>query len=691
MEEKDLETAVQGREREMAAAAQEREAAAAEQGRVYGEAAVQSVRAKSGFKLTGSTAAKVAAALLMFVSAVMCVAGVLCCLLARETEMYSGTYKSVLREALSGQTSEIAYTVYDYFNSGHAETMWAYLEETNAEVAILRAKDVLSLDGSVFLWKSYEDSAALEENGFYSSLYGDVQMEFPLYAPQAWGFAPEEPFIVRVFYDPAFPKDDQTRMIAMMASTVYRIRYAAIPGCVGSILLFIICGIFLLCGAGHKNGREGIVPGLLTGIPFDIMTFGLGLAAFLPLCWGLGGWSSVWEALAVAAGGVLLLMLCALYLCDLAIRIKLGSVWRNTLIFRLFQMLLRALSLLWRGVKAVLRLLSGVALVPGVVAIYWGICFLEFLIVCIVLRSREPSLWVVGKLILFPAVLYITLTMRKLLVASRKLAEGQEGYRVDTARMFGAFKEQGENLNSLGQGISRAVAERMKSERLKTELITNVSHDLKTPLTSIINYAELIGREAAAESVDAQKVREYSEVLFRQSGRLKRLLESLVEASKAATGSLEVSLEPCEAGVMLSQAAGEYQKRLGEKGLELRVSQPEEPVRILADGRHLWRVFDNLLNNICKYAQEGSRVYLTLEKQEDKALIVFRNMSKYALDVPAAELEDRFVRGDKSRHLEGNGLGLSIARSLTELLGGRMNIVIDGDLFKVVLTFALME
>ncbi|MDE6639536.1 MAG: sensor histidine kinase [Acetatifactor sp.] len=235
------------------------------------------------------------------------------------------------------------------------------------------------------------------------------------------------------------------------------------------------------------------------------------------------------------------------------------------------------------------------------------------------------------------------------------------------------------------------MSERMKSERLKTELITNVSHDLKTPLTSIINYAELISREAAENPEESQTMREYSEVLLRQSGRLKRLLENLVEASKAATGNLEVNLESCEAGVLLSQAVGEYQQRMEEKALELRVSQPEEPVRILADGRHLWRVFDNLLNNICKYAQENSRVYLTLEQKENKAFIIFRNMSKYALDISPEELEERFVRGDKSRHMEGNGLGLSIAKSLTELQQGQMEIVVDGDLFKVILIFDIMD
>ncbi len=192
------------------------------------------------------------------------------------------------------------------------------------------------------------------------------------------------------------------------------------------------------------------------------------------------------------------------------------------------------------------------------------------------------------------------------------------------------------------------------------------------------------------EKTENGRIEEYAEVLFRQSGRLKKLLEDLIEASKATTGSLEVNLEPCEVGVLLTQAVGEYQQRMEEKELELIVRQPEEPVNIMADGRHLWRVFDNLLNNICKYSRECSRVFLSIEVREGRAFIVFRNMSKYILDIPPEELEERFVRGDRSRNMEGSGLGLSIAKSLTQLQGGGMEIVTDGDLFKVILNFEIL-
>ena len=223
----------------------------------------------------------------------------------------------------------------------------------------------------------------------------------------------------------------------------------------------------------------------------------------------------------------------------------------------------------------------------------------------------------------------------------------------------------------------------MKSERLKTELITNVSHDIKTPLTSIINYVDLLSKE----ELHNDKAAEYLEVLERQSSKLKKLIEDLVEASKASSGNLAVDRQQLEVGVFVTQTVGEFEERLSVVGLELIVSKLDEPVYIMTDGRHLWRVIDNLMNNICKYAQAGSRVYVNLEAAEQSVRITFRNISKYPLNISGEELMERFVRGDKSRNTEGHGLGLSIAQSLMKLIGGDMGIVVDGDLFKVVLAF----
>ena len=205
------------------------------------------------------------------------------------------------------------------------------------------------------------------------------------------------------------------------------------------------------------------------------------------------------------------------------------------------------------------------------------------------------------------------------------------------------------------------------------------------------NAATENGLTAETDSEKEQRLSEYAEVLLRQSRKLKKLLDDLLEASKATTGNLEVHPEVCDVSVLLSQAAGEYEQRFSDKKLETIVKQPEETVKVMADGRHLWRVFDNLLNNIYKYAQAGSRVYLNVEHDGQDVRIIFRNMSAFPLEMSPEELEERFTRGDKSRHMEGNGLGLSIAKSLTELQNGDMQIVTDGDLFKVVITLPETE
>ena len=227
----------------------------------------------------------------------------------------------------------------------------------------------------------------------------------------------------------------------------------------------------------------------------------------------------------------------------------------------------------------------------------------------------------------------------------------------------------------------------MKSEHLKTELITNVSHDIKTPLTSIINYSDLIYKE----ETENEKIKEYAEVLHRQSGRLKKLIEDLMEASKVSTGNVEVNLELCDIGVLLTQITGEFQQRMLEQELEIIAKQPEQPILILADSKLLWRVMDNLMSNICKYSQKGTRVYVEVEEADGDASIRLKNISNYPLNISADELMERFVRGDRSRHTEGNGLGLSIAKSLTELQGGSLELSVDGDLFKVTIAFPIQN
>ena len=266
--------------------------------------------------------------------------------------------------------------------------------------------------------------------------------------------------------------------------------------------------------------------------------------------------------------------------------------------------------------------------------------------------------------------------------------DGQDGERGDTSHMCGSLKEHGEDLNRIGEGVNKAVEERLKSERLRTELITNVSHDIKTPLTSIINYADLITKE----KTDNQNIQEYAEVLGKQSQKLKRLIENLIEASKASTGNIHVEIKPCNLNVLLAQISGEYEQRLAEQNLTLIASPLPDDIFVLADGSQLWRVFDNLLGNICKYALENTRVYMDVAvKEHDQVEITLKNISKNQLNLSEDELFERFKRGDNSRSTSGNGLGLSIAQSLMRLQNGSLHLVTDGDLFKAVVALNKTE
>lgn len=297
------------------------------------------------------------------------------------------------------------------------------------------------------------------------------------------------------------------------------------------------------------------------------------------------------------------------------------------------------------------------------------------------------GLWGLEKVLLAILALRVADSTMRLRISGQELAKGNLGYQIPLEGMRGELLQFAQDMNAISHVVADAVEDQTRSEHLKTELITNVSHDIKTPLTSIINYADLIGRQP----LDNETITEYAQVLHRQSNRLKKLIEDLMEVSKATTGNLEVYLERCQAGVILSQAMGEFEQRLQERGIDIIVRQREEPVWIMADPRMLWRILDNLMTNICKYAQSDTRVYLLLEERDNQAVMSFKNISAHPLEIDAAELMERFVRGDKSRHTEGSGLGLAIARSLTELQGGNMQLITDGDLFKVILTFPIAE
>lgn len=507
--------------------------------------------------------------------------------------------------------------------------------------------------------------------------------------------------VVTLTANPSLPKEDEYALIYHQAEQLYDNRNVIPVICCTGTILALLCFIFLLCSAGHKNGREGITPSAIHEIHLDVYTVVVAVGAFtgLYLAFGwIGMNSSMINLIVLVVLFAAEVIWCTLYFMELAIRLKMGKWWQNTILYRVFRFFGRFCKRVFRGI---VKLIRGIPMVWRTALLCLAVCVVEFFGLILFYNDTGVLLffWAIEKFILCGAITFVALMCKELQEGSEALADGDLNYKLDTSHMVLSFKEHGENLNSIGEGISATVEQRMKSEHLKTELITNVSHDIKTPLTSIINYADLIGKEVSGDAKDTgdgtgtetaqereQHISEYAEVLLRQSQKLKKLLDDLLEASKATTGNLEVHPEVCDVSVLLSQAVGEYEQRFSEKKLETIVKQPEETVKVMADGRHLWRVFDNLLNNIYKYAQAGSRVYLNVEHDGQNANIIFRNMSAYPLEMSPEELEERFTRGDRSRHMEGNGLGLSIAKSLTELQKGDMEIVTDGDLFKVVIT-----
>lgn len=452
-----------------------------------------------------------------------------------------------------------------------------------------------------------------------------------------------------------------------------------------SLTVFVASFVYLVSAAGHKKDQKQVQGSFLCKVPADLFTV-ICLVAESSLAVGISllGNAGSPDNYVFYAAAMFFLLLCggwlALgYLLDFAVRIKLGKWWRNTLIYKVLRSIYRGWnkvgenkSILWKGL-----------------AIFLGVNFLEVLIFVVfgVDYSKIMIVWFVEKAVILFAGGEILIQMKRLQEGGKHIAEGDMDYQIDTEHMLPALKEHAADLNRINEGVSKAVNEKMKSERFKTELITNVSHDIKTPLTSIINYVDLLEKE----EIPNENAKEYLEVLERQSARLKKLIEDLIEASKASSGSLSVNLEKLEAGVFLVQTVGEFKEKTEKNKLDLQIKKPEEPIYIMADGRHFWRVIDNLMNNICKYAQPETRVYINLEQTGEKVQITFRNTSRYPLNISSEELMERFVRGDSSRNTEGNGLGLSIAGSLMELMHGKMHLVVDGDLFKVVLEFDRCE
>lgn len=445
-----------------------------------------------------------------------------------------------------------------------------------------------------------------------------------------------------------------------------------------SLLIFCISFFYLLAEAGKRDEENRLVLRIWDKMPFGIFTFlagGLFLFVLLVLIEGMYEFAQfvIFSPVIGIAILTFLIWLAIVYCMSIAARIKAKKFWRYTVLYYLLQPL--------RMIGRELR--SNTPLFIKGILILTGISFIEICVLATGDFGVISFFFILYKAVEYLALIHVLYQINQIDKGGMRTAAGNYSEPVPTRHMFWEFKRIAENINHVSDGISLAVEEKMKSERFKTELITNVSHDIKTPLTSIINYVDLIKKE----EITSAAMQEYVEVLDRQSLRLKKLIEDLMEASKASTGNLPVHMELCDATVMLTQVIGEFKERAEQNQLELVVESPKPPVSIMADGRHLWRVIDNLMSNICKYAMPGTRVYITLEQFHGMVIMTFRNISKSKLNISSEELMERFVRGDSSRNTEGSGLGLSIAQSLTGLMDGNMAIQIDGDLFKAIVSF----
>ncbi len=523
-----------------------------------------------------------------------------------------------------------------------------------------------------------DDAATIEANLCKQSYYVD---EYYL----SYKNDKAEQYTVTLALDTALTKQDLFAEYKGVLDTIYGLQGSVSWILMGS-LMGLVLAVVLLCVSAPAEQERLMFFHRVPVLMFTAATVALEVALVtivVPLATLLleSGWKLSLSNIVVplVCMAAVILLIAYVYLANIITRFKTKTFYRYSEVYYLFRPFHWIVGMAQKNMS-IFRKGLGILL---------GISLAEFLVLCLNLQEGDNIMvfFVLVKLVEIPLVIYVLIQMKALQDGAKRVASGDLSTPIATEKMFWEFKKHGEDINQVSDGIAIAVNEQLKSERFKTELITNVSHDIKTPLTSIINYVDLMKKEDIADPT----LLEYMEVLDRQSARLKKLIEDLMEASKASTGNLEVHMEECDVSVLLSQIVGEFEDKLEARMLEPVVVKPEEPVMIMADGRHIWRVLDNLMNNICKYSQENTRVYITLEKKQCDVYITFKNISKTALNIPTEQLMQRFVRGDSSRHTEGSGLGLSIAQSLTELMDGSMKLDIDGDLFKVVLTFALVE
>ncbi len=479
--------------------------------------------------------------------------------------------------------------------------------------------------------------------------------------------------VLYIGVDMSFPYADDFKEANQEYSRLHPWIGICLWGAVASFLLEGLCLIYLSIVAGKRDDSGEVYLNVIDRIPTEIL-FLLSSVFIVMFVFGLG---SLWAGYDGGDFVNLLFLSCSIAFLGAAIlpvfylsfirRIRAGVLWHHSVM----HWFMNGIGLFFTSRKSCTKML-----------VWFGLHILVCL--CIFpLRRIGAILFVI--LCGVEAVLIIRegVQRNKVMEGISKISEGDLEYKIAEDELRGDNKRLAQAVNTIGEGLHRAVDESMKNERLQADLITNVSHDIKTPLTSIINYVDLLKRE----DLQNERAQNYIKVLDSKSQRLKQLAEDLVEASRISSGNINLDMVRINLVELVHQTEGEFAERFEERGLTVVSKLPSQAVVVLADGRRIWRVLENLYQNVAKYAMEQTRVYVDLQADGEKVTFSIKNISKYPLNIEADELTERFIRGDVSRSTEGSGLGLSIAQNLTTLMGGNFQIYLDGDLFKVMIEF----
>lgn len=520
----------------------------------------------------------------------------------------------------------------------------------------------------------------LDDKLCYSHFNGNDEssIDFNYVIVEHWDVT-EEPRYIEVYYSLNNTKEsyDYFATDSNLYYGLFAWRYNFIYLLIAFCILLIVDVTYLCIMVGRDNTTDDEVKlNEIDKIPFELYV-GI-LVGVLFLVYVVGSRIYYYGIIGVTMAGLyltLVLLAGLSVLLTFVNRIKCGCFCKNTIIYLLYKLISQILIIVFNLTRDII----------GAVPLIWkSLIFIIIFIWILPLELHYSNYFIYYLLALSAIVLYYSIHLAKIKERTAKIASGDFEHQLNMKVMSPELKDYANKLDSINKGLSLALDEKMRSERLKTELITNVSHDIKTPLTSIINYVDLLKRDP-----NPQQKQEYLAILDKQSRRLKKLTEDIVEFSKVSTGNIKVNKEINHGNELLKQAIGEYEEILENNNLELVCHYASNDAEILTDGKLVWRILDNCLNNIVKYSKKSTRVYVDSEIVSDQFVITMKNVSDNMLNISPEALLERFVQGDSSRSTEGSGLGLSIASDLANLLGGKFEIEIDGDLFKIIFSLPL--